>query len=221
LVINKSYYLKNKKVLITAGPTWVAIDNVRVISNTASGETGILLAEKLKNLGAKVTLLLGPVDRCCIDKKISLIRFKFFHELKNLITNELKSKNYDVVIHSAAVSDYKPAKYCNYKIKSGALNFQLKLAPTQKIINLLKKIRPLALVVGFKFEPKAKKCLLLEKAKCLLNNSRINFVVANSMKNNRYTAYVLGDNQIYGPVSSKTDMANGLISLIGGYLWKN
>ena len=70
MVINKSHKvtksqshkLKNKKVLITAGPTWVPIDNVRVISNTATGETGILLSEKLKNLGAKVTLLLGPTN---------------------------------------------------------------------------------------------------------------------------------------------------------------
>lgn len=218
MVIKKVSNLKNKKVLITAGPTWVAIDRVRVISNTASGETGILLAERLKDLGAKVTLLLGPVNCCCIDKKISLIRFKFFHELKNLITNELKSKNYDVVIHSAAVSDYKPAKYYNYKIKSGSLNFQLKLAPTKKIINLLKKIRPLALVVGFKFEPQAKKSVLLEKAKCLLDNSGVDFVVANSMKNNRYIAYVLGVSQIYGPMLSKRDLTDGLISLIGGYL---
>ena len=55
--------LKNKRILITAGPTWVAIDSVRVISNIATGETGILLAKRLSLQGAKVTLALGP--SCC------------------------------------------------------------------------------------------------------------------------------------------------------------
>ena len=70
--------LRKLRVLITAGPTWVAIDNVRVISNIATGETGKILAEKLASMGAKVTLLIGPGDLCCLKKNIRLIRFKFF-----------------------------------------------------------------------------------------------------------------------------------------------
>ena len=80
--------LKKKRVLITAGPTWVPVDSVRVISNTASGETGILLARQLRRIGAKPTLILGPGHDCCIDKNLNLKRFRFFDELKKIITRE-------------------------------------------------------------------------------------------------------------------------------------
>jgi len=82
--------LATKSVLITAGPTWVAIDSVRVISNTATGETGTLLAERFAQQGAKVTLLLGPVSNCCLNKKIRVINFKFFDELRDKLIRELE-----------------------------------------------------------------------------------------------------------------------------------
>ena len=66
---------KNKKILITAGPTWIAVDSVRVISNTASGETGQLLADRLAREGAKVTLVLGPVPNRLKNKKVKVIPF--------------------------------------------------------------------------------------------------------------------------------------------------
>ena len=210
--------LKNKRILITAGPTWVPIDNVRVISNTATGETGILLSEKLKNLGAKVTLLLGQAESCCLDKKIKLIRFRFFDELKNLIEEELKSKKYDIVIHSAAVSDYKPDKFYSYKIKSGLRGLQLKLVPTQKIIDLLKIISPHSLVVGFKFEPGANKAGFVRNAENLMQRANLDLVVANLVNKNKYLAYIIQDNKFYGPMSSKKGMTDKLINLIGGSL---
>jgi phosphopantothenoylcysteine decarboxylase/phosphopantothenate--cysteine ligase len=213
--------LKGKRVLITAGPTWVAIDKVRVISNTATGETGILLSEKLKNLGSKVTLLLGRAESCCLDKKIKLIRFSFIEELKRLIQTELKLKKYDIVIHSAAVADYKPAKFHNSKVRSGLKNWQLKLVPTIKIIDLLKKISPHSIVVGFKFERNFEKNEIIKKAGALMERANLDLVVANSIKNGRYLAYIIGSNGIYGPMLNKKAMSNKLISLIGGFLWKN
>jgi len=210
--------LKNKRILITAGPTWVPIDKVRVISNAASGETGILLSEKFKNLGAKVTLLLGPAQYCCLDKKIKLIRFRLFNELKSLIEKELRFKKYDIVIHSAAVSDYKPAKFYSCKIKSGMLGLQLKLVPTQKIIDLLKIISPHSLLVGFKFEPGANRAGLIGKAKKLMRRANLDLAVANSIKQNKYSAYILDRKQIYGPFSDKKEMSDKLVNLIGGSL---
>ena len=69
--------LKNKNILITAGPTWVPIDRVRVISNIATGKTGILLAKSANKLGAKVTLVLGPVGEVGLEKEINVKRFYF------------------------------------------------------------------------------------------------------------------------------------------------
>ncbi len=214
--------LKGKRILITAGPTWVPIDSVRVISNIATGQTGILLSERLRRLGAKVTLLLGPVDTCCLNNKIKLLRFRFFEELKNKIIQELKYKKYDIVIHSAAVSDYKPENVCTGKIKSGVKNLKLILAPTEKIINLIKRIDNSLILVGFKFEPQAGKNTLIKNAKELILHANLNLAVANSIDKNKYSAYILDNyNRSYGPIFNKKGLVRKLTDLIGGDLWKN
>jgi len=232
--------LKNKRILITAGPTWVSIDSVRVISNIATGETGILLAEKLQKLGAKVTLLLGPVDTCCLNKKINpalsylshrpsrrkggikLLRFRFFDELKDKIIQELKYKRYDIVIHSAAVSDYKPSKVYSGKIKSGIKNLRLGLVPTEKIINLIKEIDESIILVGFKFELQARKGMLIKSSKELIRHANLDLGVANTIDKNKYSAYILDNyNHSYGPVFNKKGLVTKLADLIGGNLWKS
>jgi len=214
--------LKNKRILITAGPTWVPLDRVRVISNIATGETGILLAEKLQKLGGKVTLLLGPEESCCLDKKIKLIRFRFFSGLKNLIIKELKTKKYDIVIHSAAVSDYKPSKAYSGKIKSGLKNLKLSLVPTEKIINLIKRIDNSLILVGFKFEPQAGKDILIKRTRELMRQANLDLAVANTTQKSKYRAYVIDNfNRIRGPMLNKKDMVKDLIKLIGEESWKN
>lgn len=206
--------LKNKRILITAGPTWVPIDKVRVISNIATGETGILLAEKFCRLGAKVTLLLGPAETCCLNKKIKLLRFRFFDQLKNLLKRELAAKKYVLVIHSAAVSDYRMQRPSAGKVKSGLKSWQIKLVPSEKLIRLVKKIDPRIFLVGFKFEPQATKNKLIQRARRLLLDSRADLVVANSIKNNKYETYIINPNRIDGPFFSKEDMVSGLVKAI-------
>jgi phosphopantothenoylcysteine synthetase/decarboxylase len=206
--------IKNKKILITAGPTWVPIDKVRVISNTATGETGILLAEKLTNLPLKVTLLLGPVAVCCLNKNIRVIHFKFFDELKNKIIRELKAKKYDAVIHSAAVSDYLPAKISYTKVKSGLKNWKVAFKPAPKIIDLIRKIGPGIFLVGFKFEPAADKARLIKSAKALMLRCGLDLTVANALSNGKYRAYILSGEKISPVLTSKAQMAARLVSII-------
>ena len=69
--------LKNKKVLITCGPTWVPIDDMRVIANRSTGEMGYLLAEAFAKEETKVTLLLGPVEEKALSKNVRKVRFTF------------------------------------------------------------------------------------------------------------------------------------------------
>lgn len=214
--------LRNKRILITAGPTWVPIDAVRVISNVATGQTGILLAEELQRLSAKVTLLIGPVETCCLNKNIKLLRFRFFDELKDKIIQELKYKKYDIVIHSAAVSDYEPSKVYSGKIKSGIKNLRLSLVPAEKIIDLIKIIDNSIILVGFKFEPQAKKDMLIKMTKELIRAANLNLAVANTIDKNKYCAYILDNyNRSYGPIFNKKDLVTKLADLIGGDLWKN
>jgi len=213
--------LKDKKILITAGPSWVPIDAVRVISNNASGETGFLLAEKLTRLGAGVTLLLGPVGNCSLNKRIRLVRFCFFEELKSRLEHELKTRNYDVVIHAAAVSDYQPLAAYRNKIRSGIKKLRLELKPTPRLINYIKKFSPSSLAVGFKFEPRASRDKIIREAKYLMRVAKLDLVVANTVMQNHYRAYLVTADKICAAFNSKPEMARALVYLIGMKLCRN
>lgn len=206
--------LKNKRILITAGPTWVPIDSVRVISNTATGESGILLAERLQSLGASVTLLLGPAERGGSKVKIKTIRFRFFDQLLKIIKRELGAKRYDALIHSAAVSDYRPAKSFGNKFKSGKSAWRLELVPTPKIIDLIKKIDSSVFLVGFKFAPEVKKGILIKETKKLIERAKLDLAVANTVKGKRYKAFILGKKIMRGPFSTKSRLIRKLSDIL-------
>ncbi len=213
--------LKGKRILITAGPTWVAIDKIRVISNTATGENGIILAEELRKHGALVTLLLGPVNSYKLNKKIRLIRFTFFDQLKNTVIKELKRKKYDCLIHSAAVSDYKPKKTLEIKAGSDKTSWQINLIPTPKIINLIRETARSIFLVGFKFEPDASKKKLLQESKLLQWNTGSNLIVANTLnKRNQYRAYIIDGSKTQGPFTTKKSLCLGLVDFLEDCLEK-
>jgi phosphopantothenoylcysteine decarboxylase/phosphopantothenate--cysteine ligase len=207
--------LKGKRVLITAGPTWVPIDAVRVISNTASGSTGILLAQKLAEQGARVTLMLGPVERVYKNKTVRVINFRFFDELRSLLKSELKKTYYAAVIHTAAVSDYAPRiRKARKKISSELKALRLELKPTPKIIDSLRKISPGSFLIGFKFEPELKGNKLIRKARLLVQRAKLDLAVANSICNKQYVAYLVAAKKQDGPFSSKDKMVKNLVRLI-------
>lgn len=203
---------KNKRILITAGPTWVPIDEVRVISNIASGETGILLAEKLLKYGAGVTLVLGPVESCCINKKIKLVRFKFFDQLRSRLKKELLSKNYDCIIHCAAVSDFRPLNPTRGKLASNKAH-NLKLTVLPKIVNEIRKLCPAAKLVMFKLEAGISDIELIRRAREALLKAQADLVVANRITPS-YKAFILNKNETLGRINSKKELADKLADLI-------
>lgn len=204
--------LKNKRILITAGPTWVPIDNVRVISNIASGETGILLAEKLVKKQAKVTLILGPVGGFRIDRRIRLVKFRFFNELRARLKRELSSKKYDSVIHSAAVSDFKPGQPVKGKFSSGKA-CDLRLIPLAKIVTEIRRRAPYAKLVLFKLESGISDRLLIQRARATLAGARGDLAVANRLIP-QYKAYVLDEKKIYFQAASKEKLAQALVECL-------
>ena len=105
--------LKNKNVLITAGPTIEEIDPVRFISNHSSGKMGFALAYEATLLGANVTLISGPTNQVLSTNQVDLIKIKSADEMFEKTLNYFK--NSDIVIMSAAVSDYMPAKFSQKK----------------------------------------------------------------------------------------------------------
>ncbi len=206
--------LKNKKILITAGPTWVAIDKVRVISNIASGKTGFLLSQELEKQGARVTLVLGPVGHYCRLKGIRVIDYRYFEELAGILSKEVKSGKYDILIHAAAVSDFCPANNYGAKISSLKKSFNLKLVAGPKLIEEIKKADPDIFLVGFKLQPEASRCGLLKSARNLINNSGADLVVANTFKGKAYKAFILDSKRIYAFVSDKKAMVSKLVVLL-------
>ena len=219
----------------------MAIDKVRVISNIASGETGILLAEGLAREGAKVTLILGPGESMSFpapafagvtgesmyldsrfrgndknriqNSKVKIIRFSFFEELRQALKKELKASRYDLIIHSAAVSDFKPAESIRGKIKSGQ-DYNLRLTPLPKIADEIRGLAPAAHLVLFKLEFGIPDQELILRARKTLTASRADLIVANRIEP-RYKAYILGAKRIYSRAGSKQEMAEKLITALG------
>jgi phosphopantothenoylcysteine synthetase/decarboxylase len=193
-------FLKNKKILITAGPVWVPIDKVRVMTNVFGGSLGLAMSLEAQKRGAKVVLLLGP-GRVQLPKKIPLnlkiIRFKYFSELLSLMKKEVLSGNYDAIIHSAAVSDYTPDNIYRGKINSNRKKLTVKFKPTLKIVDLIKKWDPSIFLVKFKLEVNARKKELIEKAYRSMIKSKANLMIANDFKDviKKHKAFIIDNNK--------------------------
>jgi phosphopantothenoylcysteine decarboxylase / phosphopantothenate---cysteine ligase len=203
--------LKGKRVLITAGPTWVPIDAVRVISNKATGATGLLLAARLREKGARVTLVLGPVGFCSGMRGMRLIRFNFYDELRAILKKELSEHPYDIVLHSAAVSDYRAKDPYQGKLRSGKKDLKINLIPTFKIVDLLKPINPAILLVGFKYEPLGSREMLLKEAAALMKRASCDMVVANSAPRGRYQATLVTRKDVSNRFNSREELARALV----------
>ena len=201
-------------MLVTCGPTWVAVDRVRVLSNQSTGEMGHRIAKQFQKEGAKVTLLEGPVTHRAKLDRITVKQFMFFNELDHLIQHELK-KCYDVIIHAAAVSDYTVKNPGKNKIRSGKKNLTITLIPAPKIINRIKKKNKAPLLVGFKLEPNFNRNQLKARARKLFTESRCNFVVANGTKGHRYTGFILNNkNKILAKGQTRQAIAGHLVRII-------
>ena len=175
--------IKNKEILITAGPTHESIDPVRIISNISSGKTGILLAAHLAKRGSKVTLIYGPGSEEP-PKEVKTLKVKTTIEMLNLVKKELKKKKFDVVILAAAPADYLPINPKNSKIQSKLklLNIKLKKAP--KIIELVKKIQKNTILVGFKAEANISDSELIKRAQKKMYQTNADLIIANDIGKN-------------------------------------
>jgi len=179
-----SSILKNKKVLITAGPTIEYIDPVRVITNQSSGKTGVLLAAELISAGSKVTLVYGPgIEKPPKGAKvINVLTTKEMHEA---VKNELEKK-FDVAIMAAAAADYSPENPSKKKIKSTQKTIKISLKKVQKIIDQVKKCQKNIILVGFKAEVNLSRKDLIKEAQKKLRESNADIIIANDIGSKRY-----------------------------------
>ena len=203
-----SSVLKNKKVLITAGPTIEQIDPIRAITNQSSGKTGVSLASELISAGAKVTFVYGPGNEKA-PKGAKIINVVSSKEMHSIVKLELKKK-FDIVIMAAAVADYVPTIQSKNKIKSSksSMNISLKKAP--KIIDQIKKYQKNVLLVGFKAETNFTKAQLIKSAQKKLKESAADMIVANDIGSIRYKKNPKNNQVII--VDSKKNIVSGWMS---------
>lgn len=179
-----SSILKNKKILMTAGPTIEHIDPVRVITNQSSGKTGVLLASELISAGSKVTLVYGPGFEKP-PKGAKIINVSTSKEMLDAVKKEMRKK-FDVVIMAAAAADYIPDNASKKKIKSNQKMIRISLKKAPKIIDQVKKLQKKLILVGFKAEANISKKDLIDSAKKKLQESNADLIIANDIGSARY-----------------------------------
>lgn len=168
--------LKGKKALVTAGPTYEAIDPVRFIGNHSSGKMGFAIAEELAAQGAEVTLVCGPNQLHTQYPGIKRIDITSAEELYTASVNAFKTAN--IAVLSAAVADFKPADVAAQKIKKTDAKLNITLTPTKDTLAELGKLKKAGqLLVGFALETNNE----MEHAKAKIKKKNLDLIVLNSL----------------------------------------
>lgn len=168
--------LAGKTVLITAGPTYEAIDPVRFIGNHSSGKMGFSLAEEASKRGAKVILISGPSSQTTDDKNIELHKVTSAREMLNTVFEFYD--RVDIGIASAAVADYAPKEVAKEKIKKNDDSLTIELVKNPDILKTMGEKKTHQFLVGFALETQNEE----ENAKGKLEKKNLDMIVLNSLR---------------------------------------
>jgi len=209
--------LRGKKILITAGPTYEAIDPVRFIGNHSSGKMGFEIAKVSAHLGAEVLLISGPTHEKLSHSLITLCPVTSASEMYDEVHKHYK--NSDIAILSAAVADFKPKEMASQKIKKKDSSLTLELEKTKDILASLGAEKKGQYLVGFALETNNE----LAHAKDKLERKNLDLIVLNSLNDkgagfkgdtNKVT-FIDNQNQITKfELKSKTEVARDLLNKI-------
>ena len=215
--ILKNLPLKGKTVLITAGPTYEALDPVRFIGNHSSGKMGFEIAKASANLGAEVVLITGPTHQKVTHSLIQVIPVISAEDMYNAAHEYFNTV--DVAILSAAVADYRPKEISTSKIKKKGETLTLELEKTKDILASLGAIKTKQLLVGFALETDNE----LEYAKGKLKKKNLDLIVLNSLRDkgagfktdtNKVTIIDNKNNINAYQLKSKAEVAIDILSVI-------
>jgi len=210
--------LKGKRALVTAGPTYEAIDPVRFIGNHSSGQMGFALAEALYMLGADVVLVTGPTALTPSFSGIELVRVVSAAEMFEACNQEFGNR--DIAILSAAVADYKIENIAQQKIKKTTQDPTLQLVKTKDILaHLGAAKKPGQFLMGFALETEnelenANKKLLAKKADAIVLNSLKDQGAGFGSSQNQVTIIDHDGQALFIPLVSKTIVAKQIVSYI-------
>lgn len=213
--IFQSGALQNKNVLITAGPTFEAIDPVRFIGNRSSGKMGYALAQAAIEAGATVTLVSGPVALAAPDR-VTCIQVESATEMHNAVMQHIQQQN--IFIACAAVADYRPAQIADQKIKKTMSDMKIDLVKNPDILQDVAALKHPPFCVGFAAETEN----LQQHAQHKLVAKNVQLICANDVSQ-KDIGFNSDDNalQIFWPgggtrfeKASKSQLAHQLINLI-------
>ena len=210
--------LLGKKVVVTAGPTMVPIDPVRILTNRSSGKMGYSIAEEARDRGADVVPISGPTS-LRKPNGIKVIDIKTNEDMFNAIKNEFKDA--DIVIKSAAVADYKAKNYSNEKIKKTGDDLNLIFERDRDILKTLGDMKENQILVGFAAESSN----LKENAKGKLERKNLDYIVANDISKsetgfasdeNKVTIISKSGEEVSLEKMSKREVAKNIFDIIKG-----
>ena len=167
--------LRNQKILVTAGPTYEAIDPVRFIGNHSSGKMGFDIAQKAADKGAEVILVTGPTHLQINNSQIQVVRVQSAQEMYEACHQFFDEV--DVAIAAAAVADYRPKNIADQKIKKTDATFTIELEKTKDILASLGEKKKNQFLVGFALETENE----IEHAKLKIQKKNLDLIVLNSL----------------------------------------
>jgi len=215
--IAKNLPLKGKKALVTAGPTYEAIDPVRFIGNHSSGKMGFEVAKVLADNGAEVTLVSGPTHLSLEHSLVNIVNVisadHMYQECLNVY------KNVDIVVSVAAVSDYSPKYISKQKIKKTEDTFVIEMKKNKDILATLGERKQHQFLVGFALETENE----IENAKSKIQKKNVDFIVLNSL-NDKNSGFGTNTNKVTFidknftieefPLQSKEQVAKDIVKKI-------
>ncbi len=221
-LLSKSLSLKGKKAIVTAGPTYQAIDPVRFIGNHSSGKMGIAIADELASKGADTTLILGPSHHLPSRPSVNIVRVVSAQDMYEAVEKIHSSAN--ILVMAAAVADYTPAEVADQKIKKKEGDLSISLQRTVDIAATLGKQKHEGQVhVGFALETQNEATNAFKK----VQKKNFDFIVLNSMNDagagfkhdtNKVTFIDKDNNQENFKLKSKVDVAKDIVSKIESLL---
>ena len=211
--------LKGKRCIVTAGPTYEAIDPVRFIGNRSSGKMGVEIAKVLAHKNAKVILVLGPTQiRITNSEHIQIVRVETADQMYDAVMKYIEEV--ELGIFAAAVSDYKPIVVSNQKIKKSEDKIIMELVKNKDIlgdVGLKKKSNQT--IVGFALETENE----LENAKSKLKKKNLDMIILNSLqdkgagfqvKTNKISIWDKYNNLVQYELKSKQEVAEDIVDYI-------
>jgi len=209
--------LSGKKALVSAGPTYEAIDPVRFIGNHSSGKMGYRIAEELSAQGAQVTLVTGPSHERISDDRIELVPVTSAKEMYRACLSRWMEM--DIGVMAAAVADYRPSDVSEHKLKKSDTELMISLERTDDILQAMGDIKESQFLVGFALETNDEE----ENATKKLEKKKLDMIVLNSLQHegagfghetNR-VSFIMPNNKINRfELKSKSEVAFDLVGKI-------